>query len=157
VAARRPAHKVGHAVCPYGATSWAQCDDLARDAYGRCSALTAKAEECEKYAVPEAELNGRRYCNQHATAIAIQAAEFARQSKLKVDLDRRITSHLAWIAEHPSVWDNRSDGGGGESNPALPEVEGPGTETVSAGPTGPAKPLTPVVWSASSGVPAPLR
>lgn len=48
-----------------------------------------------------------------------------------------------------------SDGGGGGSNPASPQVPEPGTETVSAGSGGTADPLTPkgVLWRASDGQP----
>lgn len=152
---RRPQHRVGHAVCPYGATSWAECDDRAKEAYGRCTALTDKGSECTKWATDE--IGERRYCGQHATSIVLAEIDAHRREKRQAELDARITEHLEWVALHPSVWDRRSDGGGGESNPASPKVPAPSTQSVSVGTGGPAEPLTPMVWSATSGNPAPVR
>lgn len=155
MAARRPQHKSAHQPCPYGATSWADCDDRAREAYGRCSALTKEGHECTKWATDE--IGDRRYCDQHATSIV--AAEIAahRREKRQAELDARITAFLEWTRLHPSVWDRRGGGGGGESNPSLPEDPAASTQSVSVAPGGPAKPRTPVVWSAASGDRVPVR
>ena len=118
-----------------------------------CAAMTSKAMECARMSVL-----GERYCTQHLLAIAIAEDEDRRKAKLRRELDTRLDAYIAWAEAHPSVWDSRrGGGGGGESNPASLEVAAPGTETVSAGPAGPTGQLTPVVWSASSGDPAPVR
>lgn len=160
MAERRPAHKVAHppGVCPNGAFNWADCDKAGRKP---CSAmLDSRPEECAKWAV--AEYEGKGYCGVHYFSRVNREIEDKRQLQLRAELDRRITEHLNWIAEHPSVWDRRSGGGGGESNPASLEVAAPGTETVSAGPAGPTGQLTPmkvrrIAWSALSGDKAPIR
>lgn len=154
MAERRPAHKAVHppGSCPNGAFNWADCDKAGRKP---CSAmLDSRPEECSKWAVDTYE--GKGYCGTHYSSRVNRAIEEKRELQLRAELDRRITEHLNWIADHPSVWDGRSGGGGGESNPASqggrasePEHD-PGQSPALV----PAEPITPtrrVIWSASSG------
>lgn len=155
MAARRPAHKVAHppGSCPNDAFNWTDCDRLGQKP---CSAmLDARPEECSRKAV--AEFEGKGYCGVHYASRVNGEIESKRIAIRRAELDQRITEHLAWIAEHPSVWDRKVDGGGGESHPASPKVPAPSpAEAESMGTGGPAVLRAPV-WSASSGDPAPVR
>ena len=155
-AGRRPLHKIGHPSCQF--PSWAVCDERHKEAFGRCTALTEKGNECTKWATDD--FNRRRYCNQHAQAIVEAEVRAHRTEKRQAELDRRISEYLDWTAVHPSVWDPRlgNDGAGGESNPSSPEIA---TGRAKPGsPAGPTEPLGPkdrsVLWSAASGQ-APKR
>lgn len=99
---RRPPHKTVHQPCPFGAFNWAACDEAASHQWGRCKAIVGKTEpeSCVRWAASD-----EGYCGQHYTARVENDKRKARELVSQLQLDERISSYLAWRAEHPSVWD----------------------------------------------------
>lgn len=78
-------------------------------AIGQCSSMVGETESklkpCPHWGVEVIE--GRPYCGQHANSQAIKADERIRTLRHKAELDARIDAHMAWVRDHPSVWDER--------------------------------------------------
>jgi hypothetical protein len=97
-------HK-GHPDCIYN--SKAACDRARREAMGRCAEMTGDREPspCTNWAVEE--VGGRKVCGQHARTLALAVDQENRRIDRMNELNRRIDAHLAWVADHPHVWDAR--------------------------------------------------
>jgi hypothetical protein len=127
--AARKAHKAVHDPCPHGATSWAACEQAAKEARGRCTALTERESECTNWATDEHE--GKGYCGQHYGSRVNASLDAARKARKAAEQVERIEAYLAWKVGHPSVWDKM------DAEPPAPRRG--------------------VLWSARSGRPVPAR
>ena len=98
-------HK-NHLDCIY--SSKAACDRARQEAMGRCQAMTGDREPspCDNWAIDE--IDGQKVCGQHANALAQRVDRERRLRAKREDLERRIDAHLAWVREHPHVWDART-------------------------------------------------
>lgn len=99
----RAPHKRVHDPCPWGATTWAACEQAQKEARGRCTAMTEKETECSNWAIEEYE--GKGYCGQHYESAVNRALERERAARRRAELDERITAYMEYRKEHPSIWD----------------------------------------------------
>ena len=95
----------GHPDCIY--TSKAACEQARRVAMGQCQEMSGSREPtpCARWATEE--IDGRKVCGQHANMLVLRVDHRRREQLRLDDLNRRIDEYLAWVAEHPHVWDSR--------------------------------------------------
>jgi hypothetical protein len=107
--AKRLPHKAAHPECPHNARTWGDCDKAEQEARGRCASLVRDGEgECRNWGTdPHAD---RWWCGQHIASILLAEDKARREAARKARLDSDIDVHMAWTAEHPSVWDVRPVG-----------------------------------------------
>jgi hypothetical protein len=102
-ASTRVAHRLAHPACPNGATSWAQCDHLAKYQFGQCKANVGDREPhpCSRWAVSESG-----WCGQHYTSELERVKRERLAAEKQLQLDKRINAYLEHVMEHPSIWDS---------------------------------------------------
>lgn len=104
MAARRPAHKLAHAQCPYGQANWADCDAAASHRWGRCKAEVSRKGssepgECSNWAVSD---DG--WCGQHFNALAEKELERARRAERKLQWDKAADEFIAKASDPNWEW-----------------------------------------------------
>lgn len=72
------------------------CEQVRREAYGRCVQLVDEDTACSRWATDE--INGVRLCEQHAASLVRAEVELARRARKKAELRASIDS---WIATEP--------------------------------------------------------
>jgi hypothetical protein len=94
-------HK-NHPDCEF--TSKAACDKAQQIALGQCRAMVDDKDPhpCSRWAISETG-----WCGQHHASEVERALQTERRTAKRVELDARISDHMAWVATHPSVWDTR--------------------------------------------------
>jgi hypothetical protein len=60
-------------------------------------------EECSHWGVEK--VDERAYCGQHLRVMFLAADEHRRAAAKRAELDGRISTYLAWRADHPSLHD----------------------------------------------------
>lgn len=117
--ASRPPHKKVHALCPWGASNWADCDEAVAHQWGRCKAIVGdkEPEPCSRWA---ADAEG--YCSQHFIALREKDIRKARDAEKQLQLHQRIDAYIEWSRTHPSVWDSRKMAAGGGLEPPTSRV-----------------------------------
>lgn len=90
---RRPAHKIAHAECPFGATDWATCEKAQKVAMGQCVALTEKETQCTNWAV--GRVNDRPHCGQHYASVMEKDRRARIAAERAETLNRTIDAYLA--------------------------------------------------------------
>lgn len=99
----RPKHSIGHPDCPH--KTWGACDQAAKEAMGKCVALTGdkEPEPCRNWAT--SMIDDRGYCGKHAGSVLNRKLIAERASLRAADLNARIDHFIEQSALHPSVWD----------------------------------------------------
>ena len=95
------AHK-GDDTCIY--PSIKACNEAKRLEMGKCVSMTGENDQCDNWGIERIE--DRAYCGQHVTSVYLKADRERRAAAQKERLDAKVTTYLAWRAEHPSVWDS---------------------------------------------------
>jgi len=90
-----------HPICPY--TSKKACETAKRLGMGRCSAMKDNGEECSHWGVEK--VDERAYCGQHIASVLLKEDHDRRAAAKRAELDGRISTYLAWRADHPSLHD----------------------------------------------------
>jgi hypothetical protein len=96
----------GHPDCIY--KSKAACERARHEALGRCVELTQDKRQpkpCSHWA--ESIVDKKPVCNQHATVLLNRLLEQQRRLDRINKLNARIDAHLAWVRDHPHVWDRK--------------------------------------------------
>lgn len=94
------AHK-SHPACVF--TSKAACERARRAALGPCREMIDEDKSCKNLGTDE--YDGKAYCGQHLNSAVLAADRVNREAKVRADRDGRADTFLAWVADHPSVWD----------------------------------------------------
>lgn len=96
--ARRPLHSKAHAPCPFGQTSWSDCDKEAGHQWGPCKAVVGDREPtpCSRWAADDSG-----WCSQHYTALMEKTKAEARESERKLQLEKRLAAYFAERGEVP--------------------------------------------------------
>jgi hypothetical protein len=99
---RRIAHKIAHAKCPWGKTSWAECDSCEARRYGRCRWLVGKKEpeQCSHWATGPEGTCGQHYAFERDRAIKAERIAIEREA-----MNARADAYIEWTRTHPSIFD----------------------------------------------------
>ncbi len=79
------------------------CEAAKRLEMGKCVSMTGEDTQCDNWGIER--IDDKAYCGQHVTSVYLKADRERRAAVHKALLDEKVTTYLAWRAEHPSVWD----------------------------------------------------
>lgn len=102
--ARRPAHKLAHAQCPYGVFNWSDCDAASAHRWGRCKAMVEvkrneEPRECSNWAISE-----EGWCGQHYATEQEMAMARARKAEKQLQFEAAFQAFEELKARDPWHW-----------------------------------------------------
>ena len=74
---------------------------------GKCAAMTEGKDPhpCDNWATDS--IGSTNYCGTHIKTLYADQVESERVARRKRVLDAVIDAHMAWVQDHPSIWDSK--------------------------------------------------